>query len=140
MKIHDDRKKTNEEALAEPRIGDYWHEMFCPYFCIVNIKDGKYTILNFIDGRVEYNAKIDNNDGTWSIDYTKTMVVDHAWIKTNVTYQSISGFVADVVRDEGRGSSIVNHWRDYMQKKMRQQIEDLTNEWEEFTGWSILKE
>lgn len=140
MKIYDQSKKINEEALAEPRVGDYWHEMFCPYFCIVNIKDDKYFILNFMDRDSEYCAKIENHDGTWSIDYSKTMVVNHAWIKSKVTYQTIPGFVADVVRNEGRGNTITSDWRDFTQKKMRQQIEDLTNEWEEFTGWSILKD
>jgi len=138
---HEEQLLLDADALENPKIGDYWHEMFCPYFIIVDIKDKKFTILNCSDGgmnRKETNAKVDNRDGTWSFDYSKSMVVDHEWIRETVTYSSIKGFVADVSRTE-KSMRVVEEWRDYVQKSMLEEIDKLKAKWEEFTGWSLLK-
>ena len=140
-----ERDVKNNNAFLNPQPGDYWHEMFCPYFIVVNVKGDKYTVLSCLGGPDSYsrkdepNARIDNKDGTWSFDYSKSMVVDREWLERTVKYRSISGFVADVVNSE-KTQSIVREWRSYVQKEMKARILQLESEWEEFTGWKYLKE
>ena len=42
--------QNNQQALDNPRPGDYWHERFSPYFVVVNQEgdqlDRKSTRLN----------------------------------------------------------------------------------------------
>jgi hypothetical protein len=142
-----DRELKNLESLMNPRPGDYWHEMFCPYFIIVDVdkETESYTVLSCMGGPDSYNrkeepcARVDNRDGTWQFDYAKSMKVNHAWIERAVTYGNIDGFVADVVQSE-KTELIVQGWRDWRQKELRSKIRDLEAEWEQFTGWKYLKE
>ena len=56
-----------------------------------------------------------------------------------MTYESIDGFVADVVQSETT-ARIAQEWRNWKQTEMRKQIQALESEWEQFTGWKYLKE
>ena len=136
----------NQEALANPQPGDYWNEMFCPYFVVVEVvKDDQYRVLSCLGGptsfhrKDELNARVDNKDGTWSFDYSKSMLVDRAWIEKAVRYEYIDGFVADVWRSE-KTELIVQEWRNWKQRDLRDQIRALESQWEQFTGWKYLKE
>ena len=137
------QKLANQKALAFPQIGDYWHEMFCPYFVIVNKEGDKYRVLSCLGGpksftrKDELNAQIQVDNGHWGFDYSKSMLVDHEWIRRTVTYESIDGFVADVVRSE-KTAHIVTEWRDWYQRDMRKKIDELEQEWADFTGWTTL--
>lgn len=137
--------RLNQEAFDHPQVGDYWHEMFCPYFIIVQIQGSTYTILSCLGGpgsfsrQHEPNARVDQGDGTWSFDYSQSMMVDRAWIEKTVKYSSFDGFVADVIRSE-KTQKIVTEWRDWYQKNLRAQIDKLESKWEHFTGWKALKE
>lgn len=133
MKYSDEK---NQEAIINPKPGDYWHEMFCPYFLVVHVKDKDITVLSCIE-ESENNAKIDVPDG-WIFDYSKSITVNHEWIKDKVTYKTISGFVADVSNSE-KTQSIVTEWRDHKQKELRKNIKFLEQEFEDFTGWKYLK-
>ncbi len=141
---YEQQKIKNSQALDNPRPGDYWHEMFSPYFIVVDVKGKDITVLSCMGGpdsynrKDELNAKIDSKDG-WSFDYSKTMVVDREWISKAVKYGNIEGFVADVVQSE-KTEKIVTEWRNWVQKDMRRQIRELEGKWEEFTGWKYLKE
>lgn len=140
-----EQELTNVRALMDPQPGDYWHEMFCPYFVIVNIEGEKYRVLSCMGGpdsfnrKDELNARIEVDSGHWAFDYSKSMLVDHKWLEKAVTYGNIDGFVADVVQSE-KTSRIVQEWRNWKQKNMREQIRALESEWEQFTGWKYLKE
>ena len=141
---YDQQVELNKEALENPQPGDYWHEMFSPYFVVVDVKDLKYTVLSCMGGpdswnrKDELNAMIDMGDN-WRFDYSKSMVVDRAWIEKAVKYGNIEGFVADVVRTE-KTERIVQEWRNWVQQDMRQKIQAMEAEWEQFTGWKYLKE
>lgn len=128
--------EKNQEALDNPKPGDYWHEMFCPYFLVVNVKNKDITVLSCIE-ESKNNARINVSDG-WIFDYSKSITVNHEWIKDKVTYKTISGFVADVSNSE-KTQHIVAEWRDYKQKELRQNIKLLEQEFEDFTGWKYLK-
>lgn len=136
---------ANQKSLAFPQIGDYWHEMFCPYFVIVNKEGDKFRVLSCLGGpksftrKDELNAQIQVDSGHWGFDYSKSMLVDHEWIRRTVTYESIDGFVADVVNTE-KTQRIAEEWRKHTAQEMRRELQDLQNRYEEFTGWKYLKE
>ena len=138
------QEHKNRSALETPRPGDYWHEMFCPYFLIVNVDKDEYTVLSCLGGpnsysrKHELNAKVDDKDG-WHFDYSKSMKVDRAWISKALTYSTNNQFVADVVNSD-RTQRVVAEWRDWTQKQIRKQIDQLESDWEAFTGWKTLKE
>lgn len=139
------QKLANYQSLDNPRIGDYWQEMFCPYFLVVDVKGDKITVLSCLGGPDSYNRKdepcarieVDNNSWTW--DLTKAMVVDREWMASAVKYGSIEGFVADVWNSE-KTVKMAMEWRDWKQKQIRKEIEDLENKFNEFTGWAYLKD
>ena len=139
---YEQQKLTNQESLNNPRIGDYWHEMFCPYFLVVDVKSDDITVLSCLGGtytrKHELNAKIDTKDG-WTFDLSKSMVVNREWMTKAVKYESIEGFVADVGNSE-KTVKIAMEWRDWKQKQIRNKITELEKQWEEFTGWTYLKD
>ena len=85
----------------------------------------------------ELNARIEIDKNHWAFDYSKSMLVDREWIRRAVTYGSIDGFVADVVRTE-KTQLIVTEWRDWYQRDMRKKIEQMEQQWADFTGWTAL--
>ena len=139
---YEERKVKNQQSLENPRIGDYWHERFCPYFVVVDVKGDDITVLSCLGGgytrKDELNAKIDLKDG-WTFDFSKSMVVNREWMTKAVKYESIEGFVADVGHSE-KTVGIAMEWRDYKQKQIRNKIIELEKQWNEFTGWVHLKD
>ena len=135
--------QDNQRALDNPRPGDYWHERFSPYFVIVNQEGDQFRVLSCMGGphhylrKDELNARIEIDRDHWGFDYSKSMLVDREWIRRAVTYGSIDGFVADVVRTE-KTQLIVTEWRDWYQRDMRKKIEQMEQQWADFTGWSAL--
>jgi hypothetical protein len=94
----------NQAALDTPQVGDYWHEMFSPYFIIVAIEGEQFTVLSAMGGgrtsdrKYELNAKF-SEEGGFCFDISKAMIVDKKWIAEAVLYnRSVSSFIADVVR------------------------------------------
>lgn len=111
MKISgmEERDIRNEKAFIHPEPGDFWWEMFCPYFIIVDVNEelDEYIVLSCIGGedsfsrKDEKNSKITNMDGTWSFDYSKSMVVSKEWISKAIHYDTLPlKFVADVSRTD----------------------------------------
>lgn len=117
----------NQAALDNPQVGDYWSEMFCPYFLIVNVEDDKYTVLSAL-GTDNARVSIDNN--YWGWDYSKAMVVDKNWIEKTVKYDTIDGFVADVSRDSKTLLGMVEEWKAFKKAEIQTQIENLQLEME----------
>ena len=72
----------------------------------------------------ENNAKIDNKDGTWSFDYSKSRVVDRHWMENQVKYKSIEGFVADVSRSD-RWQAVVEEWVEYRVRELLKELDNL---------------
>lgn len=121
--------QKNQDAVDNPQVGDYWHERFCPYFIVVKVKDDDITVLSFVGGPESYNrkdeinAKIKNGDNTWSADCSKHMIVNREWIKKLVSYGSIPGFVADVVR-YGESSKMVIEWKEFHRARLEQELKE----------------
>ena len=119
---HEAQQELNKTAMGLPEPGDYWHERFCPYFLVVasNPMQNRYTILSCISAP---NAKVDGTDG-WTFNYSKHQVVDHEWIENHVTYGSIPGFVADVVRSD-KMKSVVREWKQFQAQRLLNELKEL---------------
>lgn len=103
--------ETNQAAIENPQIGDYWHERFCPYFVIVDIIGDKYIILCAWDYKDEArNARVDLSSG-WYWDYSKHSVVTKEWLYARVIYDDIPDFVADVVRSD-KWKLVAKEWKE----------------------------
>lgn len=112
---------ANQNAVDNPEPGDYWHEMFCPYFMVVKVDGDDITILSCMDRNDPLHyAKVDNKDGTWSFDYAKHMVVDKDWIQDKVTYKSIPGFVATVSKGHDK---LVDEWKEFHRERLQTELE-----------------
>jgi len=142
---HAKQLEDNQRALDDPQPGDYWQEMFCPYFLVVDVKGDNITVLSCLGGPNSFNrkheldARIKLDKDHWTWDLSKSMVVNRDWIAKAVKYDSIEGFVADVWNSE-KTVKMAMEWRQWRQKELRKQIQDLESKWEEFTGWKYLKE
>lgn len=123
--------QLNQQAYDKPEVGDYWHEMFSPYFLVVWVNRDKVTVLNCLSS-LGTNARISVDEGHWSFDFDKAITVDHNWIKSAVKYKSYNGFVADVVRSP-KMQAIADAWRIH-------KAQALHKEWEDLTGWTALTE
>jgi len=121
---HEKQKLQNYESLDNPQIGDYWQEMFCPYFLVVDVKAKDITVLSCLGGpnsytrKHELNAKIELDKDHWTWDFSKSMVVDRNWIFKAVKYDSNEGFVADVWNSE-KTVKIAMEWRDWLDRRTR---------------------
>jgi len=142
---HTDQYNRNQQALNNPAIGDYWQEMFCLYFVVVDVTNDDITVLSCLGGpnsylrKNEINAKIEIDRNHWGFDYSKSMVVNRDWIKRTVKYESIDGFVADVSNTE-KTRAISREWRDHRQQQIRDQIKQLNKELEEVIAWDLMKQ
>lgn len=84
-------KELNQEALNNPQPGDYWQEMFNPYFLVLRVIGDNIVI-------VDKRKDVGKDYWVWDLDECK--VVDRAYISRKVKYGSIDGFCADVMRDK----------------------------------------
>lgn len=121
---HAEQQRLNQAAVDNPEPGDYWQEMFCPYFLVVQVKGDAITILNCLPHR-GVSARKSVDDSHWMFDVSKSMVVDRAWIEKLVRYESIDGFVADVSRGRERNQEIVNEWIRYRAENLLKELKDL---------------
>lgn len=79
--------KQNEKCFNNPQPGDHWHEMFVPYFIVLEcLDDGTFIIC-------EKCEEVDNTHWRWDIKNSKQ--VEKSYFN-RVKYGSIEGFVADV--------------------------------------------
>lgn len=130
MSIHDEMNKLDQHALDNPQPGDYWHERFSPYFMVVQVNGDDITVLSCMGGPKSYsrkhelNAKIENDDGTWSFDYSKSMIVNREWMAKAVKYGIIEGFVADVSRSD-KHKPVVKEYLEYRAKILLKELKDL---------------
>jgi hypothetical protein len=112
----------NQEAVDRPLPGDFWCErVSVPYFIVVRVNGDDITVLSCMRRQGEPFAKIENDDGSWAFDYSKSFVVTKEWVRKAVTYSGISGFVADVKRTE-TGLTIVNEWKQFNRVRLIEEL------------------
>ena len=90
MNRQEAQKLLDEKHFENPSIGDFWHEMFCPYFIVLDIVKDKYWIC-------DKRHAVDKDYWTW--DLKKSRIVDKSYFD-KVKYNDISGFVANVIVNE----------------------------------------
>lgn len=129
------QRDQNYEAMLNPAPGDYWHEMFCPYFLVVQVQDNRITVLNCLPG-LGPSARKNVDNEHWAFDVSTYMEVDRAWIARQVQYVSSSGFVADVVRGKEKQMTVVNAW---IQERGQQLIKELRGLGPEISRQILLK-
>lgn len=128
-KDRDTQYRENSNALDNPKPGDYWTEMFCPYFLVVAVKGPRITVLSCLGGpnshsrKSEPNARIDHGD-SWSFDYSKSMVVDRDWMERAVKYGTIPGFAADCSNTQ-KTQAVVQEWIQHRVLCLKQELDDL---------------
>lgn len=92
------RHDRNEARIATPRPGDYWHEMFCPYFVVVAV-DG--------DDIVICDKTLDVDDSHWTWDLHRCRYATKAELRRRVTYETMPDkFVADCA--DGRHEWVID--------------------------------
>jgi hypothetical protein len=122
---HAEQQRTNQAALDNPQPGDYWQEMFHPYFLVVQVKSHDHiTVLNCLS-KYGPDAVTRVDAGHWMFDVSQSMVVDQAWIRDRVCYSIIDGFVADVVQGREKFQAIVDEWIKYQGKKLIKELQAL---------------
>lgn len=79
--------KQNEESFNNPQPGDYWNEMFVPYFIVLEcLDDGTFVIC-------DKQKSVDHEHWTWDLSGAKQVTKTYF---NRVKYGSIDGYCADV--------------------------------------------
>lgn len=88
-------KKQNLDAFHTPQVGDYWHEMFCPYFSVVKVLRGDKFVIHIPSWNVEER-------------YVK---VSLEMIQNTVAYRGTAegGFTADVSPTDNLSKFVIGH-------------------------------
>lgn len=87
MKIQNDRTDRSKQAFSNPLPGDYWNEMFCPYFVV--LKKTEHNTLIVCDK----TKPVGTTHWTWDLE--KVIEVPMEYMQ-RVKYGTIDGFCADV--------------------------------------------
>lgn len=113
----------NECCVENPRPGDVWKELLASaYFWVVDRKSLDEIVVLKVFG--DDSAKIDYADGTFSLDYSKGVVVDRKWIRDTVTYSSDrKKFVADCYNTE-RSHKIASEYKKFQEEQKKPSFEE----------------
>ena len=85
----EEQERLNREHVADPQLGDYWHEMFVPYLVVLG-KVGKQFLV------CQKTKDVDRDHWTWDLDQLDLMTLKQ--IRERVTYtHKAEAFVADVI-------------------------------------------
>lgn len=85
---YESRQELNKAHVENPKAGDVWREMFCPYFMIVDVAKNYIVVLN---------ETIQVGDDKYKFDETKPKLMTREEFKSAVTYKTMPNkFVADV--------------------------------------------
>jgi hypothetical protein len=121
----DEQKQLNQEHFDSPRPGDFWQEMFCPYFIVVGIEDDLFWIC-------DERKSVDEVYWTW--DVSKSRLVKKSYFNCVKYSASSQGFIADVIV-RGYSCPFVAEFKklglkvpNIKEEKQKKQIETLTKQ------------
>ena len=101
------QKQINTRAFDDPKVGDYWHEMFCPYFIVLEvIGDGTFWIC-------DERKTVDRDHWTWDLEQAR--IVEKRYFD-RVKYSPNSGFCADVI-EYGVTNPFASKWLEIKKEK-----------------------
>jgi len=95
------RARRNRSAVAAPRPGDYWHEMYCPIMIVLEV-----------DPLIVCREQESVGDGWfWQLD--KAYESDGSEFESMLYPRGsgVEGWIADVSRGGRVGRSTLNAWR-----------------------------
>lgn len=72
----------NAKHRLEPKVGDYWHEMFCPNLVVVGVGHDTVTVCKTIQ---------DAGDRCWTWDLSKTDIMTREAFAEWPLYRRLSG-------------------------------------------------
>ena len=101
MKIQNDRTERSKEAFKNPLPGDYWAEMFSPYFVVLKKTDNNTLIV------CDKTKPVGTTHWTWDLE--KAIEVQMSYM-FRVKYDTIEGFCADVSKSPHRWA--VSAWEE----------------------------
>ena len=101
MKIQNDRTERSKEAFKNPLPGDYWNEMFCPYFVILAKTKNDTLIV------CDKTKPVGTTHWTWDLEKVIEVSMDYM---NRVKYDTIDGFCADVSSSPHRW--VVTAWEE----------------------------
>jgi len=79
--------KTNEDHASDPKIGDYWSEMFAPILVVVGRPDPDSVLI--------CDKTMDVEERRWTWDLTQCRIMTLEEFHARLRYDSIPGFWAD---------------------------------------------
>lgn len=85
-----EREALNKARIEDPQLGDFWHEMFQPYFVVVGIRR---TVLGAKVVTVCQKTKSEDPN-RWTWDLSKLDEISVAELRKQVTYSSMDKCVA----------------------------------------------
>jgi hypothetical protein len=89
MNRYEIQNKLNQEHFDNPTVGDYWQEMFCPYFIVLEIVDSSWFWI------CDERKAVDSNHWTWDLENSK--IVSKKYFD-RVKYDPTNNkFMADVI-------------------------------------------
>lgn len=91
---HEEQEQLNREHVKKPQVGDFWHEMFCPYFLVVEVTKHGIIVL-------DKTKPVDEGHYTFDEKQPKVMTLDDLY--KAVTYETMRDkFVADCMPKSSR--------------------------------------
>lgn len=91
MSKYEEMRALSKEASLDPQAGDYWNEMFCPYFLIIKVNPDKSMYVAVPYSKDATRTKYFSEDKVELISYSE-------FIK-QISYSS-GDLVTDVDRSE----------------------------------------
>lgn len=87
----EEQQRLNQKHFTMPVTGDYWQEMFCPYFIVLEVDYVKNEYIICAE-------RVDVDREHWTFDLERALKVPHSYF--NMLFynnDATRGFVADVV-------------------------------------------
>lgn len=81
------KRELAEIHLNDPKVGDYWHDMYHPVCVVVKVDSGTDTVTI-----CKTKVAVDDDHWTWDLSVTETMTKDKlkSWLsysgKANIGY------------------------------------------------------
>jgi len=89
----------SEKRFKKPKPGDYWHEMFTPYFVVLAVKP-----------LIVCDKTMERGDG-WYWDLSKAKEVSREWFEKRLTYSSPVMDGKLVAHVSTKSKTVVEDWK-----------------------------
>jgi hypothetical protein len=110
----------NLNHANDPQVGDYWHEMFCPCFLVL---DRSRFSVSFL-----YKTIKDNDGWTWDVSNVQTMTIKEFSKRVRYTSESLKDKTwCDVIPDWKHAEAFIKAAFEVDEENGRVQVEEATS-------------